>query len=226
MKKLNIFIAFFLLSGFMLSAQETTKDLEKFTKLKVFDQIGVTLVKSSSDKAVISGDDQDQVEITNKKGTLKVKMRLGKMMAGKHTDVILYHTKDLEVIDVNEKAKISSKGTMGGQYLTFRAQEGGEIDVTVKAENLNSKAVTGGVIKVSGSATNQGIEINSGGSFDGRELSNDQTKVKVLAGGNASVNSKKMVDAKVTAGGSIDIYGKPEKVKQDMALGGTITLHE
>lgn len=225
MKKLNIFIAFFLLGGFILCAQETTKDLEDFTKLKVFDQIGVTLVKSTANKAVISGDDQDQVEIVNKKGELRVKMRLGKMLAGKHTDVVLYHTKDLEVLDANEKAKISTQGTMGGKFLTLSAQEGGEIDVAVKAENLKSKAVTGGVIKVSGSATNQGIDINSGGSFDGRELTNDQAKVKVLAGGSASVNSKELVDAKVTAGGSIDIYGKPEKVKQDMALGGTITVH-
>ena len=35
----------------------------------------------------------------------------------------------------------------------------------------------------------------------------------------------KKVKAHVTAGGSIDIYGKPEKVDQDRTLGGTITLH-
>ncbi|MCG2460807.1 DUF2807 domain-containing protein [Flavobacteriaceae bacterium F89] len=225
MKKSKIFIAIFLLTGFLVSAQETTKDLKKFTKVKVYDQIGVTLVKSSSNKAVISGDDQDQVEIVNKKGELKVKMRLGKMLAGKHTDVILYHTQDLESLDVNENAKISTKGSLEGKYLTLSAQEGGEIDVAVKAENVASKAITGGIIIVSGSATIQKIDINSGGSFDGRKLSNDQTTVKVLAGGNASVNSKKMVDAHVTAGGSIDIYGSPEKVDQDKALGGTITLH-
>src|SRR5690606_38011473 len=109
MKKLNSSIAFFLLGGFMIFAQETTKDLEDFTKLKVFDQIGVTLIKSTMNKAVISGDDQDQVEIVNKRGELRVKMRLGKMLAGKHTDVVLYHAKDLEVLDANEKAKISTQ---------------------------------------------------------------------------------------------------------------------
>lgn len=225
MKKSNIFIALFLLAGSVVLAQETTIDLENYTKLKVYDQIGVTLVKSSSNKAVISGDDQDQVDIVNKKGELKVKMRMGKMLSGKHTDVILYHTQDLEGLDVNEGAKLSSKDVLGDKYLKLSAQEGGEIELEVNAQNIESKAITGGIIKVSGSATVQKIEINSGGSFDGRNLSNDQTTVNVLAGGNASVNSKKMVDAHVTAGGSIDIYGKPEKVDQDKSLGGTITVH-
>ena len=225
MKKSNIIITLFLLSGYILIAQETTIDLENYTKLKVYDQIGVTLVKSSSNKAVISGDDQDQVDIVNKKGELKVKMRMGKMLSGKHTDVILYHTQNLEGLDVNEGAKLSSKDVLGDKYLKLSAQEGGEIEVEVNAQNIESKAITGGIIKVSGSATVQKIEINSGGSFDGRNLSNDQTTVNVLAGGNASVNSKKMVDAHVTAGGSIDIYGKPEKVDQDKSLGGTITVH-
>ncbi len=225
MKKSNIFVAIFLLAGFLVSAQETTKDLKKFTKLKVFDQIGVTLVKSSSNKAVITGDDQDQVDLVIKKGELKVKMRMGKMLAGKHTDVVIYHSQDIVGLDVNESAKISTKGTLGGKYLTLSAQEGGEINVKVNAENVDSKAITGGVIKVSGSATIQKIEINSGGSFNGKDLSNDQTTVNVLAGGNATVNAKKMVDAHVTAGGTIDIYGNPENVKQDKSLGGTITVH-
>src|SRR5690606_10748324 len=166
MKRSNILTAMFLGAMLMVSAQETTKELEKFSKLKVFDQIGVTLVKSSSDKAVISGDDQDKVEIVSKNGELKVRMTMDKMLDGKHTDVTLYHTQKLDLIDVNEKAKISNQGTLDAKYLTLRAQEGGEIDVAVNTQNLDSKAVTGGSIKVSGTATNQEVEINSGGSYD------------------------------------------------------------
>ena len=225
MKRSIILMVVFLIAGSMVSAQKTTKVLEKFSKLKVFDQISVTLVKSASDKAVISGDDQDKVDIVNKNGELKVRMSMDKMMAGKHTDVILYYTQELEVIDVNEKAKILNKSTLNAKYLNLRAQEGGEIDVAVDTENLDSKAVTGGSIKVSGTAINQNIEINSGGNYDGRKLHGDKAKVAVLAGGGAAVKAKKMVSASVTAGGSIDIYGKPEKVDQNNALGGTITLH-
>src|SRR5690606_22615986 len=130
MKRSNILMAMFLGAMLMVSAQETTKELEKFSKLKVFDQINVTLVKSSSNKAIISGDDQDKVDIVNKNGELKVRMSMDKMLDGKHTDVILYHTLELEVVDVNEKAKISNKGTLDAKYLALRAQEGGEIDVT------------------------------------------------------------------------------------------------
>jgi len=46
--------------------------------------------------------------------------------------------------------------------------------------------------------------------------------VSVFAGGKAFVNSKEYVEANVTAGGTIEIFGNPDKVDEDKTFGGSI----
>ena len=65
--------------------------------------------------------------------------------------------------------------------------------------------------------------ITSGGIFYGKDLITSQTSVSISAGGSADVNATTLVNAKVNAGGSISIYGKPKEIKQETFAGGIIT---
>lgn len=85
-----------------------------------------------------------------------------------------------------------------------------------------SKAVSGGRIEVSGITKNQDVQVNTGGFFEGDLLKTEQTTVQVSAGGNAYINASEYVNAKVRAGGTIRIYGKPKAIDQQTVLGGTI----
>ncbi|NHF61001.1 DUF2807 domain-containing protein [Flavobacteriaceae bacterium TP-CH-4] len=226
MKKI---ITTFLLSGLLglsLTAQEnkTIVELDNFNEIKAFDRVNVTLVKSDKNSAVISGDNQDEVKLVNKDGLLKIQMEIENFLAGNETFVTIYYTNNLSLLDANEGAVIKTDGELTAPYLTLRSQEGGEVHAVVSTRNLNTKAVTGGKIKVTGSATNQEINIRSGGDFDGKKLAASQTDVTVFAGGTAIVNSDEFVDANVTAGGTIEIYGNPETVKEDKTLGGQIVV--
>ncbi len=49
-----------------------------------------------------------------------------------------------------------------------------------------------------------------------------QTSISVSAGGNAEINASVLVDAKVKAGGSIYVYGKPEQINKETLFGGKI----
>ena len=86
-------------------------------------------------------------------------------------------------------------------------------------EKLNS----GGIINLSGKAVTQKATITSGGIFIAKNLETFQTTVSVSAGGSADVNASALVDAKVNAGGTITIFGKPKQIKQQAFAGGTIT---
>ncbi len=55
MKKTRTLFLLFTLYSFVVIAQKTTIDLEKFSELKVFDRVEVTLVKSSENKAFTFG---------------------------------------------------------------------------------------------------------------------------------------------------------------------------
>lgn len=222
----NIVTAFLILilSGTLAFGQRTTMDLDKFMELKVYDRINVTLIKSSENKAIITGDDADDVNIANDNGLLKIRMEVKDFLDGDETNVELHYTEDLALIDANEGAKIVSEATLGNRFLSVRTQEGGQIRATVDTRNLDAKAISGGKIWISGKAPNQEASIRSGGEYHAKDLSSDQTEVTVFAGGKAFVNSKEYVEANVTAGGSIEIFGNPEEIEQDKTFGGSIVV--
>lgn len=224
MKKTRTLFLLFTLYSFVVVAQKTTIDLEKFSELKVFDRVEVTLVKSSENKAIISGDDQGDVRIVNDNGLLKIRMDLNEFLDGNETYVELHYTEEIGLVDANEGAKITSEEALTYKYLKLRSQEGAQLHIVVDATNLDAKAITGGRIWVTGKSPNQEAAVRSGGEYHAKDLATKQTEVTVFAGGKAFVNSKEYVEANVTAGGTIEIYGNPEKIDEDKTFGGSIII--
>jgi len=132
------------------------------------------------------------------------------------------HYTTVDIIDVNEGAKVHSDDTIKQFEIDLKSQEGGKINVPVKVTYTNIKAVTGGVITVTGKSKSQDISISTGGIYNGSELKTDKTEVNIKAAGEAHVNASKLVDAKIRAGGDVFIYGNPETVNESKVLGGRI----
>lgn len=220
MKKI-IFLLSIALS-FSLSAQDTIeKTIGEFFTVKVYDLINVKMIKSSENKAVIAGDNRKDVQIINKNGKLKIRMNLEESYDGNDTVVKLYYT-SVEVIDANEGAKITVEDPIEQFEIDLKTQEGGEIKVQLKTTYANMRAVTGGIINVSGTSKNQDISIYTGGVFNGEDFKTEQTEVSINAGGEAYVFASEHVDVRIKAGGDVYIYGDPKTVDENKVLGGRI----
>ncbi|MBC7000257.1 head GIN domain-containing protein [Cytophaga sp. FL35] len=223
MKKSVLIICTFLATTPLLSQKANTKTLEKFTELKAYDRIVVTLVKSSENKLVITGDDKDEVNISNKNGLLKIKMEFDNFMDGDEAKATLYYTEDLALIDANENAKINSDEVLKQNgRIEIKTQEGGKIDLKVALNDLYTKSISGGEITLNGSANTQEVMVNTGGKIYNKQLDTKETVVVVNAGGRADIKASDKVEAKVRAGGSIYIYGTPREIQKDKVFGGKI----
>lgn len=218
---LTITLLFFIAFAFAQSPEE--KEVGDFNEVKVFDLIEINLIPSSTNKVVISGEDVDDVEVINKNGKLKIRMKFDRIFDGDNTFVEV-HYKELMIIDANEGSQIVSDGLIKQNYLELRAQEGGKIKVGLQVEKLDVRAVTGGIIEATGAVKNQNVVLNTGGIYEGERLETEQTEVKVSAGGEAAVKASVLADAKVRAGGYIEIYGNPETIKKDKVFGGKIKV--
>ena len=205
-----------------LNFSQTTIKLEDFDELKVFDQLNVTLIQSDENKVVVTGKNESSFEAVNKNGVLKLSMTLTKILSGDATKVTLYF-KNLKSIDVNEGSIVSSKHVFKQTTMELSSQEAAKIDLDLDVENATIKIYSGGIVSVRGKAVTQKTIINSGGIFHAKDLITSQTLVSVSAGGSADVHATTLVNAKVNAGGSISIYGKPKEIKQETFAGGTIT---
>jgi hypothetical protein len=214
-----------ILAGFVFLSQftfaQTTIALGDFTDLKVFDKLSVTLIASNENKAVITGTNQSDVEVVNKNGLLKIRMPLTKTMSGDVIKVTLYFNK-IQSIDANEGSTVTCADTFKQTTLDLGTQEGARITVVLDVDKTSIKAYSGGIITLSGKAITQSVSINSGGILKASDLETSQTTVSVSAGGNAEVKASTLVDAKVKAGGTVVIYGKPKQINQETLMGGSI----
>ncbi|MCT4629331.1 head GIN domain-containing protein [Winogradskyella sp.] len=211
-----------LLVTFITNAQETIeKTIGEFSTVKVYDLINLKMIKSDENKVVISGKNRKDVQVINKNGKLKIRMNLEESYDGNDTVIQLYYT-SVEVIDANEGANIVVNEPIEQFEIDLKTQEGGEITVEIKTSYANFRAVTGGIINVSGSSKNQDISIYTGGEFNGKELITEQTEVSINAAGEASVNASEYVEVRIKAGGDVFIYGDPKKVDENRVLGGRI----
>ena len=218
MKKLVI-IAFVLLS--QLTNAQVSRNLGDFDEVRVFDKINVKLISSSENKVVITGDRADEVETVNKNGDLKIRMPFPKLLAGNNIVVKLYF-KNIESISASEGSYISGEGEFKQTILNLNSMSGAEINIDVNVDKVNVKANAGGIIELSGKALNQDVVITSGGILNAKNLETSQTSISVSAGGKAEINATTLIDAKVKAGGSIFIFGKPKQINKEVFIGGTI----
>jgi hypothetical protein len=218
MKKLIIGAAILFIQ---MSFAQVTKELGDFDTVKAFDKLSVKLVQSSENKIVIKGARESEVEVVNKNGILKLRMPFPKLLSGDDLDITLYY-KHIELIDVNEGAIVTSSEAIKATSFKVSAQEGAKINVDLDVEKLKVSSVSGGEITLTGKASNQDASLGAGGYLLASKLVTSQTTVSVSAGGKADVNASTLVDAKVNAGGSIYIYGKPKQINQKTVFGGKI----
>ncbi|UFH47177.1 DUF2807 domain-containing protein [Flavobacterium galactosidilyticum] len=218
MKKVLI-IAFVLVMQF--TNAQVNRNLGDFDEVKVFDKITVKLIAANENKMVISGSRADEVEAVNKNGELKIRMPFPKLLSGDDIVVKLYF-KNLESIAVSEGSFVSSEADFKQTNLDLNAKSGGEIKLDLDVDKVNVKAYAGGIVSISGKATNQNVTITSGGILKAKNLHTSQTSISVSAGGQSEIHANTLVDAKVKAGGSIFIYGKPKQINKEVFIGGTI----
>lgn len=219
--KIVLMIMSLFLSGNAIAQQTIERTLGHFDEIKVYDLINVELVKGDENKAIISGDNINDVELINKNGSLKIRMRLGQNFDGNKTLVILYY-KNIDLIDANEGSYVYSEDVFKQYTMELKVQEGSVIKVSLDVNDAMIKAVTGGEIEVVGKVVRQDISINTGGIFKGQNLESESTYIAIRAAGEAQINASKLADVKIRAGGDVYIYGNPERINENKFLGGRI----
>ena len=95
--------------------------------------------------------------------------------------------------------------------IDLKTQEGAEITAQLKTTYANFRAVTGGIINVTGSFYKPGyFSLYTAGVFNGEDFVTEQTEVSINAAGEAYVHATIKVDVRIKAGGDVYIYGKPK----------------
>lgn len=218
MKKIaSILMVFVTALGF----SQVTKNLGEFDSVSVFDKISVQLINSNENRIEITGSRANDVEIVNKNGTLKIRMAVKNILDGEDVAVKLYF-KDINEISANEGSYVICDTPIKQTAMKVETKEGAEVRLTLDVKKANLRAVTGGILKIKGKATNSDVSLGTGGILQAEDLQTVQTSIKITTGGEADIRASELVDAKVRAGGNITIYGSPQQINKSTTLGGSI----
>lgn len=220
MKKLTIL--FLLVVTIAFSQEPINTDLGIFKELKVFSGLTVRIQKAEKASIQITGKKSGEVVFKNINGRLKLSMRFPETFHGNEVDIKLFYTADLLLIDANEGSIVGTKETIEQQSIEIKAQEGATINILLKVEYLTAKAVTGGKLFVDGIVESQDIDISTGGIYKGYKLKSNKTDISSASGGVGQINVSKVLNAKVSLGGTIYYKGNPNDVTTKKIIGGTI----
>ncbi len=226
------YIFCFLISFFFINAQEGSHlneanqerevFVDDFVNIKVYSGIEVKLIPSDENKLVISGENNVNVITKVKRRTLKIRHSLEHILNPTFTYVELYHAGILDEISLYQGSDLSSDKTYNQTSISLKVQEGSTMNLVFQGEKISSLVSTGGQLFLSGKVTNHQTVVNSGGACEAETLISEQTNASVTAGGLSYVNASKLIEAKVTAGGIIRIYGNPNKIVTKKTIGGQI----
>ena len=175
---MRIFLFFFFISTF---SQAQAIKLGQFDEIKVFDGIRLTIIPSDADSLMVEGKNKSFLSIKNKNGRLYIRMDLKKRLSGFNTNVALFSSNILEVIDANEGSFVSYQDVLFQPSITLKAQEGAEIDATLDVQKVKTKTNSGGIITLKGASVVQNHKVATGGVLEAASLASEQAEVKIKA---------------------------------------------
>lgn len=217
----------FLLLVFSIQGQSTvTKNLGDYSVLKIYNGIDVELIKSNEHRLEITGEKSEMVKIKNVNNTLKLSLPFSLKPANNYAEgevlIKIYYKNNIDVIDANEGATITGKD-FKQEKVEIKAQERAFINLVIDSKNIIVSAVSGGIVKLSGTASNQDVRVDLYGIYHGFGLKvENSSMVKAGTGAKAEILAGKTLNATVSFGGSIFYKGNPELIRDKKVIGGII----
>ena len=219
----NLFFTAITILTTQITFAQVEKNLGDYNSLKVYDRIPVELIKSNTNKVVITGELENEVEAVNKNGELKIKMNPLNLLNGAKVKVKVYY-ENLYDIQASQGSQISSEEKIESSLLKLSSNEGSSIKLDVDVNKLDAKINSGSEIILKGEAENLTVNANAGGKFYSKTLKAKNATLTTNAGGAIEINVTDLVDAKTRAGGKIDIYGSPGNRNTKSVAGGSVNF--
>jgi hypothetical protein len=222
-------VAFFCLTIISFTAFTQTaiiKNIGDYSILKVYNGIDVELIKSEEQKLEISGEKAEMVKIKSVNNTLKLSLPFSLKPENNLADgkvlIKLYYNNNIDIIDANEGSTITGKD-FNQSKLEVNSQERAFINLTSQVLYLKVRVSSGGIIKLSGTAKNQEVNIDLYGVYNGFAMKiAGNSDVFAGTGAKAEILAGETLSARVNFGGSIFYKGNPEIVKEKKVIGGII----
>ncbi len=237
MKRITLLSTFIFAAMIVFAQNEETRSLSSFNYISAHEGIDVYFKSGSKEEARISARNIDLRDVLTEVEGGKLKIHLD---GNNHNnvDVTVWVTyKKLNGVSASSAADMRGENRIiaDGDF-RVSASSAGDVEVDVKANNLDISALSAGDIEIKVEAndvkcdvasagnieikgTSKGLHasVSSSGDFEGFDLVCEEADVSASSGGSIEITVKEQLDARASSGGGIKYKGNP---RMDVSTSG------
>lgn len=203
------------LAAFNIAAAQKTIELKDFKSVTVGADTKVTLVKSSQNKLIVKGNDEE-LDIKNEGNTL--------IINGEELDITVYYKNNLESVLAASDASVYGKDEINAKEFSITAASDAKVELKLNVKKLNTAAASDAKVILTGKAQEHDAAIASDADLQAKDLTTENTNIVLSSDGSAVITAKGIVNATVSSDGSVKIYGGPKKVNEVKGEDGEIVV--
>ncbi|QYJ69039.1 head GIN domain-containing protein [Flavobacterium litorale] len=222
---MKTFLLLAAIATFQFATAQKTYELDSFNKIAISGDadMELQLVKSSENKLVISGADNedlsDDFRVSSAGGYLAISNDYDDL------EMIVYYTDDINEMTVSGDVEITCEDTIKSRNFMLSANSDVVVQLKVDTNNFTLVAASDAEITLSGSARNFNAAVASDAELNGNELkTKNNCSIAIASDGEASIYCKGNVDATVASDGELTIYGNPRNVNESKSSDAEITI--
>jgi len=222
MKRIHLIFLIVMLSSIAFGQYTEKRPAGSFDEVSVHGNIKVELIEGDATGIVVYSKENILSDVNTTFEGEKLKISLKRNIFKKTgTVVTVYYTK-LREVHAFAGAKIRGMNKIKGDKLTATINAGGSVFLDVNVKKVELKITSGGNLEVAGLANFQESTVSAGGIIETRSLKSSSAIAKIKAGGEIFIWAIDVLDAKVSAGGTIHFKGNPNELNKSVNLGGFI----
>lgn len=213
--KTQITIILLFISSIAFAQDSETRDLDKFSELKVSEGIEVIAKKGNENSVeievsridigrIMTEVRGDRLSIYVKRNSWSNRNRSGKIR------VNLTYTEEMEEIVVNTSAEVVFEDMIKSKRLTIKASTSAVVEVKVQVTTLDMSSTTSGRIDIRGDADEVEATASTGATIYAYDVEAIEVYAKANTGAEVRVNAQDRLRASANTGGVVSYRGKPK----------------
>jgi hypothetical protein len=193
-----------------VAAQQTIMP-EAFDQVSVTGNIEVVLQQGAENKVElqVEGMPTDKIAVKVQRGVLRIRT-LESWLYRDETIRVLLTYQELRGLQAAAGAQITAQEVIETAQFKVGSSSGGQIELDIQVDKLDGNASEGGILRLSGKAQSQDIQVSTGGQYHAFDLEVEHTYVRSNTGGQAEVVAQKLLEATANTGGTIVYKGTPK----------------
>lgn len=204
-----------------------TRNTSDYDAVKCAGFMDFILVSGTEGKITIEGEENLLeyiiTEVKDNKLIIKVENGVNLRTSWKKGIVITIPFEDINYVSLAGSGDVWNKDLITSNDFKVSLAGSGDLNLNVKAENLDSSISGSGDIKITGTANYLKTSVTGSGDFHGFDLDANNTEAYVTGSGDIKVVSNEYLKAKVTGSGDIEYKGNPEKEDTKVVGSGSIS---